>query len=103
MFAVVENADRPSLKDFQKWTFEPSGDLIADAAMGRRLATEYLAFQDDEMFHPSLGWIVQAMASLKRPMSALETSFLHELNGYLAEAVIAPTLPSFRVIEGGKS
>lgn len=103
MQIINNNAAAPGLGAFCRWEFKPTGDLTADAAMGRRLASEYLAFQDDDFFAPSLGWIVQAIASLDRPVSSLETAFFHDLNSYLAVAVVSDPKPPFRVIDGGKS
>lgn len=90
------------LAKFTKWEFSPTGDYVEDCEAGRRLGRDYLAFQDDEMFSPALGWIVQSIASLGRPLSGIEIGFFHELNTYLGDASVSDSRPPLRLIQGGK-
>lgn len=101
---LIGNERTPAdLAAFANWAFEPTGDYQSDCTTGRRFASEYLAFQNDPLFAPSLGWIVQSIAALDRSLSGLEIGFFHELNRYLSEAIINSPIPPLRVINGGKS
>jgi hypothetical protein len=102
MHVIPTRCEPLALREFTTWTFAPSGDLTQDAASGRRLALEYLSHRHDECFPIALGYIVQAIAKLDRPISALETSFFHAVNSYLIGVEVDLPSPSLRVIDGGK-
>lgn len=103
MQLIKNEREHPGLSDFTNWSFEPSDDYADDCATGHRLASEFLAFQKDPAFAPSLGWVVQSIAKLDRSLSGLETGFFHELNSYLATVSVPDAAPNLRVIEGGRA
>lgn len=103
MNGIKKDSGAPGIARFTKWAFVPTGDYGEDCATGRRLASEYLAFQNDPAFAPALGWVVQSVAALNRPLSGLEIGFFHELNRYLGEVHLPDPAPTLRVIKGGKS
>jgi hypothetical protein len=103
MHVISTRCEPLAIQEFTTWTFDPSGDLTQDAATGRRLALDYLSLQHDECFPIALGLIVQAIAKLDRPISALETSFFHAVNSHLIGVEVDAPSPSLIVIDGGKS
>lgn len=91
-----------ALAEFTHWKFQPNGNYEIDCANGRRLAREYLALNFEPSFAPALGWIVQSLTKLERPLSGLEIGFFHELNSRLTALPSEQFRPDLRVIDGGK-